>query len=165
MSFHIIGGADEQTVIFLTSKNGLSLINIQGIVIALLILLPNIIYAVKFRDIENRCKSKVMNIIEQIGRYASLFFICFNVDFNEIGISSQEVFAIYYVSNTILLIAYWIIWVLYFKKKRLWKTMALALIPTAIFLLNGITLRHDLLVISAIVFGIGHIYVTYQNAK
>ena len=43
--------------------------------------------------------------------------------------------------------------------------MALAIIPICMFLLSGITLRHMLLVVSAVVFGIGHIYITYQNAK
>lgn len=36
--------------------------------------------------------------------------------------------------------------------------MALAIIPICMFLLSGITLRHVLLVVSAVVFGIGHIY-------
>lgn len=43
--------------------------------------------------------------------------------------------------------------------------MALAIIPTGIFLLSGITLRYVLLIVSAVLFGMAHIYVTYQNAK
>lgn len=37
--------------------------------------------------------------------------------------------------------------------------------PTGIFMLSGITLRHVLLSISSVVFGICHIYITCQNAK
>lgn len=43
--------------------------------------------------------------------------------------------------------------------------MLLAIIPTGTFLISGITLMHVFLIMSALIFGIGHIYVTYQNAK
>lgn len=165
MSTSVIGGADGPTTILLDSSNGLRWINIYGLLIVIVMLLPNIIYAVKFRGMENKCKNKVMNIIEQIGRYASMFLMIFMIGLDKLGFSSPEAFIIYFVGNIILLIAYWIIWILFFIKKNLWKSIALALIPTAIFLLSGITLRHYLLVISAVFFGIGHVYVTYQNAK
>ncbi len=165
MNVSVIGGSDGPTSIFVAGKIGPSWLNIFGLVIVILMLLPNIIYAVKIHGIENKCKNKVMNIIEQIGRFSSMFLIIFNIGLAESGFSSVEAFVIYFVGNTIFLIIYWIIWILYFKKMILWKSMTLAIIPTAIFLLSGITLRHYLLVISAIVFGIGHVYVTYQNAK
>lgn len=37
--------------------------------------------------------------------------------------------------------------------------------PTAIFLLSGMLLRYIPLSIAAVIFGIGHIYVTNENAK
>ncbi|MBH1942141.1 hypothetical protein I5677_14660 [Mobilitalea sibirica] len=165
MSVSVIGGADGPTSIFLTENYGPSWINIFGLVIVILILLPNIMYAFKFRGVENKCKNKVMNIIEQIGRYASMFLMIFNIGLTEFGFSSPEAFVFCFVGNTLLLTAYWIIWMLYFKKITFWKSMALAIIPTIIFLLCGITLGHYWLVLSAIVFGVGHIYVTYQNAR
>lgn len=165
MNVSVIGGADGPTSIFISEKIGSSWINIFGLVIVILILLPNILYAVKFHGLENKCKNKTMIIIEQIGRYLSIFLSIFNIGLIEFGFSSVEAFIVYFVGNTILMISYWIIWCQYFKNMVLWKSITLAIIPTAIFLLSGITLRHYLLVTSAIVFGIGHIYVTYQNAK
>ena len=41
--------------------------------------------------------------------------------------------------------------------------LALAILPTCIFLLSGVLLRHWLLVCSAVLFGIGHIFVTQRN--
>jgi hypothetical protein len=165
MNTSVIGGADGPTAIFVAGKIGSNWINIFGLIIVILMLLPNIIYVAKFRGVENKCKSKVMNIIEQMGKYSSIFLVIFNIGLGEFGFSSAEAFVIYFIGNTILLFVYWMIWILYFKKMVLWKSMALAIIPALIFLLSGITLRHYLLVISAIAFGIGHIYVTYQNAK
>jgi hypothetical protein len=43
--------------------------------------------------------------------------------------------------------------------------MALAVIQMVIFLLSGITLNDRFLVMSAIIFGIAHMYVTYQNER
>lgn len=71
----------------------------------------------------------------------------------------------YLFANSALLIAYLIIWGFYFKKPSVRKALALAIIPTAIFLISGLTLRHWLLVAAALLFGTGHIYVTYQNHK
>jgi len=162
---NIIGGADEPTYIFLGENIGLGWINIFGFVIVVLMILPNMLYALKFHGIDNKCKNKVMNILEQIGRYSSMFLIIFNIGFIKFGFTSVEAFVFYYIGNAILLIVYYIIWILYFQKITLWKSMILAIIPTAIFLISGITLRHYLLVISAIIFGVGHIYVTCQNVK
>lgn len=165
MNVSVIGGADGPMSILISDKTGQGWINIFGLIILILILLPNIIYAVKFHNAENKCKNKAMNILEQIGRYSSMALMAFNIGIAEFGFSSVKAFVIYYIGNIILLIAYWFSWLLYFKKRTLPISMALAIIPTAIFLLSGITLRHFLLVLSAVVFGIGHVYVTYQNAK
>lgn len=165
MKDNVIGGADGPTSVFVVDKFNFGWINIFGLAIVILMLLPNIIYAVKFRNVVNKCNSKAMNIIEQIGRYLSMILMIFNIGIVEFGFASVGAFIICFIGNTSFLIIYWIIWGLYFKKKNMWKSMALAIIPTAIFLLCGITLRHYLLVTSAVVFGIGHIYVTYQNAK
>lgn len=43
------------------------------------------------------------------------------------------------------------------------KGIALAVIPTVIFMLSGILLKHWLLVIGSVLFGIGHICITYKN--
>ncbi|HOM03754.1 MAG TPA: hypothetical protein PLH43_13190 [Acetivibrio sp.] len=43
------------------------------------------------------------------------------------------------------------------------KAIALAVIPTCIFLLSGFLLKHWLPVSASVLFGVGHVYVTYQN--
>lgn len=157
----IIGGADGPTSIFLAEKTGW--LNIFGLILVVLLLIPNIIYAIKNKDQENRCANKVMNVLEQIGRYGCMFLMAFNIGIVEFGFGSVEAFLVYLFGNIILMATYWIIWGLYFKKKAYWKQIALAVIPTFLFLLNGITMRHYLLVIFAVIFGVGHIYVTNKN--
>lgn len=165
MSYGIIGGADGPTAIFLAGTLDGGWINIVGLIIVVLILVPNIIYMLKFRNMENHCKNKMMNILEQSGRYASMVLMIFDIGIVEFGFASLETFLIYILGNSILLLAYWIIWGMYFIKVTRWKSMTLAIIPTAIFLISGITLSHILLVISSAIFGVGHLYITYKNAE
>lgn len=162
-SISVIGGADGPTSVFLAGKIGINWLNVFGLVIVVLLLIPNIIYAIKFKNQQNKCTNKAMNIIEQIGRYGCMFLMVFNIGISGLGFNSVTSFLIYIIGNIILMIAYWVVWLLYFIKQKYWKQIALAVIPIFIFLLCGITMRHYLLLIMGIVFGIGHIYVTYKN--
>lgn len=164
----VIGGSDGPTSIFLAGKIGgfsVGWLNIFGLILMILILLPNMIYAHKFKDAENKCTNKVMNITEQVGRYSTMFLMVFNIGIAELGFSSIEACLIYGVGNLILLAAYWCFWLLYFKEQKMAYALALAIIPTGIFLLSGITMRHILLIVTSVIFGIGHIYVSYANNK
>jgi Na+-transporting methylmalonyl-CoA/oxaloacetate decarboxylase beta subunit len=66
MIVNVIGKADGPTSIFLDNNNGPAWINIFGLIIVVLMLLPNILYAAKHQNIKNECKNKAMNFIEQI---------------------------------------------------------------------------------------------------
>lgn len=162
-SVSIIGGADGPTSVFIAGRMGISWINIWGLIIVVLLLVPNIVYAIKEKNQENKCTSKLMNVVEQIGRYGSMFLMVFNIGLAEFGFSSVEAFVAYMFGNILLMISYWSVWALYFKEKRYWKQIALTVIPTGIFLLSGITMLHFLLIVFAVIFGIGHLYVTNKN--
>lgn len=165
MSYSYIGGADGPTSVFLAGKIGVSWLNVFGLIFVILLLIPNIIYAVKYRDVENLCKNKAMNVLEQIGRYGSMFLMVFNIGIVEFGFASTNAFLIYFLGSILLMLTYWVMWIIFFVNPSMWNRMALAIIPTLLFLLCGCTLGHILLIITAIIFGIGHIYVTYTNAK
>lgn len=157
----IIGGADGPTSIFIAGKLGLSWINIFGLVFVILLLIPNIVYAVKVKNQENKCKNKFMIILEQIGRYGCMFLMVFNVGIFEFR--SIYAFLAYLFGNTLIMVLYWIFWILYFCKQTYIRQIMLAVLPTCMFLLSGIALLHYFLIIFAVIFGIGHIYVTNEN--
>ncbi|AUS97212.1 hypothetical protein CDQ84_18995 [Clostridium thermosuccinogenes] len=140
-------------------------INLFGAAIVIILLIPNIFYAIKNKDIENRCRNKIMNAIEQIGRYGCIILMWLPLFVWKFEFKSFEIFLAYLVSEGLLLFAYVFIWILYFKKRSYWKAMALAIIPTFIFLISGLALHHWLLVVCAAMFGVGHIYVTYINSR
>lgn len=159
----IIGGSDGPTAVFIVGKLGMDWLNVFGLILVILLLIPNIAYAVKVKDQKNLCTNKFMNILEQIGRYACMFLMVFNIGIDEFGFGSVGAFLIYGIGNVLLMLSYWVIWILYFRKQSFIKQITLAILPTCLFLLSGITMRHYLLILFGLVFGVGHVYVTYKN--
>lgn len=163
MNITFIGGSDGPTNIFLGGNLGFGWLNLSGLIVVVIMLIPNIIFAIKNKDYENKCKVKVMNVLEQISRYACMLLMIFNIGIGKKGFSSVEAFLAYFFGTIALLLAYIIIWIFYFKKKTNVKAMLLAFIPFAIFCLSGCTMRHMLLMLVAPLFGCSHMFVISQN--
>ena len=159
----IIGRSDGPTAVFIAGKLGMDWLNVFGLILVILLLIPNMVYAIKFKDQKNLCTNKFMNILEQIGRYACMFLMVFNIGIAEFGFGSVVAFMIYGIGNVLLLLSDWVICILYFHKQSFGKQIALAILPTCLFLLSGITMRYCLLILFGLVFGVGHVYVTYKN--
>lgn len=139
-------------------------INLFGLITIVLILVPNIIYAVKFHGKETKCNCcRSMYMLEQIGRYGSMFLMVFNIGTAEFGFASAQHFVAYLIANTTLLLAYFIVYALYFKQQTNRKSMALAIIPPCLFLIDGMLLRHFLMVSFAIIFALAHICITRKD--
>ena len=139
-------------------------INVIGAAIVILMLIPNIIYALKNRDEKNLCTNTFMNVLEQVGRYACIILMWLPLLVWEFGFASVTGMIIYLIGNAVLLAAYWIIFARYMKKKDPKLALTLAILPACIFLLSGLILHHWLLAGFAVLFGIAHIYVTLKNA-
>ena len=140
-------------------------INLFGAVIVVLMLVPNIVYAIKNKGEQNRCTNRFMNVIEQIGRYACIVLMWLPLLVWKFGFAGVGEMLLYFAGNGILLAAYWVVYFIYFKKKKIGLALSLAVLPACIFLLSGILLRHWLLVGFAALFAVGHIYVTYKNGE
>ena len=139
-------------------------INVFGAVIVVLMLIPNIIYALKNKGAENKCENKLMNAIEQVGRYGCIVLMWLPLLVWKFGFPSVYEMMLYFFGNGCLLAAYGIVYAAYLKRKTRKRALALAVLPTCIFLLSGLLLRHWMLAAFAVLFGIGHIYVTEKNA-
>lgn len=140
-------------------------INIFGGVIVLLILIPNIIYALKNKEETPEKSNIVIRITEQVGRYACMLLMIVPLFVGEFGFSPLEFMFNYLIGNLILLAFYYIFWALFAKNKSLDKALALAAIPTLIFINSAISVKHWTLLVFALLFGVSHIYITYKNNK
>ena len=141
-------------------------INLFGAGIVVLIMIPNIIYAAGQKQDETQIEvPHGLSACEQVGRYGCIILMWLPLLVWKFGFGSVEEFLIYLIGNGALLLCYYLSWMLYSRKKTLSVAMALAIIPTAIFLLSGLLLRHWLLVAFAILFGFAHCTITYMTHK
>lgn len=140
-------------------------INGFGILIMIIIMIPNMVYAIIHKDMVNLCKNKVVNVLEQVGRYGCFALMCIPIPFWRYNTVTEEVLKKWQLSMSILLLLYLIFWVMYFIHTSRNKALALAIIPSMIFISSGILLKQYLLLVCAILFAFGHIYVTDQNNK
>lgn len=140
--------------------------NVFGLVFITVIMIPNIIFAIKCKyGFDNKWNNKYIEIIEQIGRFGCFGFMIINIPGTWFGWWSDEAFAIYLIVNTILVMIYCAIWIVYFKKSSVFRVLALSIIPSILFLFSGIMSRSVLLIISSVLFTPSHIMISYRNAK
>ncbi len=139
-------------------------INVFGAVIVILMLIPNIVYAIKNKGEKNLCTNRFMNAAEQIGRYACIILMWLPLLVWKFGFGSVFEMMLYMACNGMLLTAYGIAFAVYMKRRSARLALVLAILPACIFLLSGILLRHWLLVGFSLLFAFGHICVTCMNA-
>lgn len=140
-------------------------LNIYGLVIMIIIMVPNIVFAIKVKKDEGEYHNKMIEIIEQVGRFGSMFFMVFKIPLLEYGFWFDNAGIFYMVLIGALALMYCFVWILYFQQVTTVRAMALAILPTIIFLSSGILHSHVLLIVTALLFGIGHITITYNNNK
>jgi hypothetical protein len=139
--------------------------NVFGLVFITVIMIPNIIFAVKHKDaFENRNQNKAIEIIEQIGRFGCFGFMIFNIPSTWFGWWSDEAFAIYLLVDALLIVLYLTLWIVCWRKNNVFRALALSIIPSVIFLFSGIMCRSLLLIISSLLFAPTHIFISYKNA-
>ncbi len=140
-------------------------INLFGAVIVIVMLVPNAVYALRNRDQKNNCTNKVMNAVEQVGRYGCIVLMWLPLFVWEFGFANKTMFLLYIAGNVLLLAAYLMVFRMYLVERSGGRAMTLAVLPACIFLLSALTLRHWLLFVFAILFAAGHIYVTKKNIE
>ena len=141
-------------------------LNVFGLMIMAVIMIPNIVFAIKCKDgFENKWKNKIVEAAEQIGRFGCFGFMIVQIPGTWFGWWSDEAFALYLTVDVVLAALYCLIWMVWFKKKSVFKALALSILPSALFLFSGVMSRSVLLTLSAIVFAPSHIAVSYKNAK
>lgn len=138
-------------------------INLLGGIIIVLILIPNIVYALSGREVKRPACNLAITVIEQIGRYACIILMWMPLLVCKFGFRSVEELLIYVIGNGALLVSYYVLWIVFYVKRWKKSAIALAVISTCIFLLSGLMLRHWLLVTGAVLFGTGHIYITLKG--
>ena len=140
--------------------------NYYGLVIIAIIMIPNIIYAIKNKGVStNSYSNKILEIAEQVGRYACMIFMVFNVPHTYLNFWFYGANVIYLSFNSVLCLTYLVFWIICWKQSGLLKAVSLSALPTAIFLFSGIMLASIPLLVFAVLFGVAHIFISIKSIK
>ena len=141
-------------------------INFYGLAFMLVIIIPNIIFAITNRaGFQNLWENKLIEILEQIGRIGCFVLMVLIFPGCGFGFLSDGRFAFYLIVNVVLLAAYCLIWIICFKRNSIFRALALSIIPSVIFLSSGILSRYIPLIVAGTIFAPCHIAISYKNAK
>ena len=139
-------------------------LNAYGLFMIVVIMIPNIVFALKCKDgFENKWNHKLVETIEQIGRFGCFGFMIINIPGTWFGWWSDEAFAVYLVVDVLLVMLYCVIWIICCRRNNIFRALALSVIPSVLFLFSGIMSRSVLLIISSMLFGPSHIVISYKN--
>ena len=140
-------------------------LNLFGAALVVLLLVPNIVYALRTKSADKPSAHKAFIVLEQIGRYGCIALMWLPLGVWEFGFAHKAFFLVYVFGSLGLLAAYYVVWILYAKQKTFCKALALSILPSLLFLLCGVLLRHPLLVLFAVMFAVGHIAVCCADRK
>lgn len=140
-------------------------LNYYGLVFITVIMIPNIVFAVKSKDgYPNTYQNKGAQILEQISRYACMALMIFNIPYTWIGFYFSFAEIVYIIVNSIFVLAYCVIWVALWKKQGIVKALLLSIIPSLVFLFSGIIIASIPLTVFAVIFAVTHILISVKNA-
>ena len=138
--------------------------NYYGLIAIAIILIPNIISAVVDKGtFVNKCNNKALIVLEQIGRYGCMAFTVFNIPYTYFNFWFDNALFVYLIVNGALLVFYILGWLIFRKGRSTVKMLWLSITPTVLFLFSGIALLSIPLMVFAVLFGIGHITISYKN--
>lgn len=138
--------------------------NYIGLIIIILIMIPNVIFAAKNKDgFENLYKNKAVELFENIGRYGCFLLMIFNIPDTYKGFWFNGGLAVYVAVNGVLVATYLLSWV--FIKSDMAKAILLSVIPSLVFLFSGAAIISVPLIACAAVFAIFHVLLSVKNAS
>ena len=140
--------------------------NYYGLIAVAIILVPNIIVAIVDKSaFVNEYNNKAILVSEQIGRYGCMAFMVFNIPYTYFDFWFDNALTVYLAVNGAFLILYVLGWLVFRKGRSGLKMLWLSVTPTALFAFSGIMLLSVPLIVFSVIFGIGHITISYRNRE
>lgn len=140
-------------------------VNFWGLVFVVIILIPNIVFAMTCKDgFENRYQNKLVETLEQIGRFGCFFSMFIMIPYMNKGYWFQQGKMIYLILGFLLVSLYCLGWIVFWKENSVRKSLYLSIVPSLLFLESGVLSGNILLLIFAVIFAPCHILISYWNA-
>lgn len=143
----------------------MSWFNFIGLIFVVIILIPNIIFAYTNKDgFQNYYDNKLVEVLEQIGRFGSFLFMFFTPPFLNLGFKINNAKTIYIITGAILVALYCLGWIVFRKESSIRKSLVLSILPSILFIESGILSLNFSLIVLSLIFAPCHIIISYKNA-
>lgn len=140
--------------------------NYLGLISLIIIMIPNIVFAIKNKDgFVNKYHNKIVETIEQIGRFGSFIFMIINLPYVTLGYWLSNGETIYLIIIIILTLVYVLGWIIFWNENSLRKSLLLSIVPSLLFILCGIILLNIPLTILSVIFAPCHIIISCKNCE
>lgn len=140
-------------------------LNVYGIVIMFVIMIPNIVFGATHKEgFENKYNNRIFEVLEQIGRFGSFAFMIVYVPGATLGYWLDNAELFYIIINGVLCAAYCVSWVVFWNKNSLPKALVLSVLPSLMFIFSGLILLNIPLIITSVIFSFSHVLISYKNA-
>lgn len=140
--------------------------NYYGLIVMAIIMIPNIVYAVKRKGGDTEPYSnQIVTTLEQIGRYGCMLLMVFNIPFTYIGFYFSFGEIVYCIVNAALLVAYILSWIFLFKHDGIVKALLLSILPSLIFVFSSVMIADIPLFVCSVLFSFAHILISVKNAQ
>lgn len=120
------------------------------------LLIPNGIYMLQNKQAKNKCASRCMNVMEQIGRYGCILLMILSVE----GGTSDGLLAVYEVGSLMCLLLYVLLWRHLLKSKAVYA----AFVPIAVLAVLFALLSPVLVVLAVGLTGIVYVMMRASDA-
>lgn len=142
------------------------MINVYGLVLLAVIMIPNIAFALTNRDgFRGAYTNGLLETLEQVGRYGSMALMAVNIPGLYRGFWLGNGAQLYVAVNGALAILYCVGWAVFWKRDGLAKALTLSVLPSLIFLFSGAMTAYVPLVAFAALFAACHITISCRNAS
>lgn len=138
--------------------------NLTGLIFVVVLLIPNIIYAVTNKDgFADNYHNKFIKAGEQIGRFGCFILMFIQLPFVTLGYIYDGAQTLYLILGIVLLALYCGGWIVFRKGNCMAKALTLSILPSVLFLESGILTLNIPLIVLSVVFAICHITISCKN--
>ena len=138
--------------------------NLTGLIFVVVLLIPNIIYAVTNKDgFADNYHNKFIEAAEQIGRFGCFILMFIQLPFVTLGYIYDGAQTLYLIFGIVLLALYCGGWIVFRKGNCMAKALTLSILPSVLFLESGILTLNIPLIVLSVVFAICHITISCKN--
>ncbi|MDO5399889.1 MAG: hypothetical protein Q4F17_02770 [Eubacteriales bacterium] len=132
-------------------------LNLYGVFLVLLLLIPNILAGIMDRDsMVQRYHNRTAEILEQLGRYGCMLLMAVHFGTRAPGTA-------YLALGTLIAALYWLGWALLWKERSLRRALVLSVLPTLLFLESGLVTASVPLCLCGVLFGVCHIFISVKS--